>query len=381
MGPLKGLKVVEMAGLGPAPFCAMMLADMGADIIRIDRPAGGGLGIDLDPEKDFLNRGRPSVVLDLKKAEAIETVLTLCEGADILLEGFRPGVMEKLGLGPDICFGRNPKLVYGRMTGWGQNGPLAQAVGHDINYIALSGALSMIGRAGEKPVVPLNLVGDFGGGAMFLAFGVMAALWESQRSGKGQVVDAAMVDGAGLLTTMMHSMATQGIWRQERGSNLLDGGAHFYDVYETADGQYVSIGAIEPPFYAELLKRAEITDPAFNDQMNRAEWPNLKAKIAAIFKTKSRAAWCDLMEGTNVCFAPVLSLQEAPGHPHHVARGTFYRDGNGEMQPAAAPRFSRTAAEPASPPRKPGADTRQALSRWGISDDRIETLLQLGAAR
>lgn len=381
MGPLKGLKVIEMAGLGPVPFCTMVLADMGADIIRIDRPSGGGLGLDLDPEKDFLNRGRPSVMLDLKKPEAVETLLTLCETADILLEGFRPGVMEKLGLGPDACFERNPKLIYGRMTGWGQDGPLSGAVGHDINYIALSGALSMIGRAGEKPVIPLNLVGDFGGGAMFLAFGVMAALWEAQRSGKGQVVDAAMIDGAGLLTAMMYSLTAQGIWRAARGSNMLDGGAHFYDVYETADGQHISIGAIEPPFYAELLKRAEITDPAFDDQMNRTEWLDLKARLAVIFKTKSRAEWCALMEGTNACFAPVLSLKEAPDHPHHVARGTFYRDSNGEMQPAAAPRFSRTATEPVPPPRKPGADTRQALALWGISDDRIESLLKLGAAR
>ncbi len=379
MGPLQGITVLEIAGIGPGPFCAMLLADMGADVIRVDR-AGQVMGGDPEsPPADVMNRGRRSIGLDLKNPEGVEALLTLVEQADVLMEGFRPGVTERLGIGPDECLARNPKLVYGRMTGWGQEGPYAQAAGHDINYIALAGALEPIGRRGEAPVPPLNLVGDFGGGGMFLAFGLVCALLEAQRSGEGQVVDAAMVDGSAILTTMFHAFRAMGIWNDERGTNLLDTGAHFYDVYETSDGKYVSIGSIEPQFYAELLALSGLgDDPELPHQHDREQWPALKDRLAEIFRTKTRDEWCEIMEHTDVCFAPVLSLAEAPQHPHNVERGTFIEE-NGVVQPAPAPRFSRTKAEIQRPPAHAGQHTDEVLTQFGFDADRVEKLREIGA--
>lgn len=375
MGPLKGMKVVEIAGLGPGPFCAMLLADMGADVIRVERSAKFGV---VNPKFDFLNRGKRSIVVDLKKPEGVETVLKLVEKADIILEGFRPGVMERLGLGPDACLARNPAIAYGRMTGFGQTGPMAKAAGHDINYIAMSGALHMIGRKGEKPVPPVNLVGDFGGGAMFLAFGLLAAVIEARASGKGQVVDATMIDGAALLSTMMYGMKAQGLWQDERGVNLLDTGAHFYETYETRDGKWVSIGSIEPQFYAELVRLAELDTEVFGNQMDIGRWPEMKDRLAEVFKTRTRDEWCAIMENTDVCFAPVLSMDEAARHPHNVERGTFFEQ-DGNVQPAPAPRFSRTVpAVPAAPP-LPGQHTDEVLADWGISADDVAKLKVAGA--
>ncbi|MBC7605131.1 MAG: CoA transferase, partial [Ramlibacter sp.] len=335
-GPLTGLKVVEMAGLGPAPFCAMMLADMGAQVVRIERPANTSKLIKLD----ITARGRPALQIDLRSEAGVGTVLAMIDTADILIEGFRPGVMERLGLGPDICLARRPQLVYGRMTGWGQHGPLAKAAGHDINYISLSGALHAIGRKGEPPVPPLNLVGDFGGGAMLLAFGVLAALTEARVSGRGQVVDAAMTDGTALLSAMMFGMRAAGQWTLGREDNMLDGGAHYYRVYECADGKYVSIGSIEPQFYALLMKHCGIADAALREMQNdKQRWPEFTRQLQDVFKTKTRDEWCALMEGTDVCFAPVLDWDEATQHPHNVARETFVTH-DGVVQPAAAPRFS-----------------------------------------
>lgn len=341
MGPLKGIKVIEIASIGPGPFCAMMLSDMGAEVIRVERrsTAKGG-----DSKYDVLNRGRRSIALDLNHSEDVETGLRLVAQADALIEGFRPGVMERLGLGPEVCFGRNQRLVYGRVTGWGQTGPLREVAGHDINYIALSGALHAIGPAGEKPVPPLNLVGDFGGGGMLLAFGVVCGILESRVSGKGQVIDAAMIDGAVLQMAMIYGLKAAGKWNSQRGTNLLDGGAHFYDTYECADKKFVAIGSIEPQFYALLLEKAGLSDSAFLRQMDAAEWPDLKNRFAALFETKTRDEWCGLMEGTDVCFAPVLDLDEAPRHAHNVARRTFV-EVKGVIQPAPAPRFSRTQPE------------------------------------
>lgn len=322
-GPLKGLRVVEMAGLGPAPFCAMMLADMGAQVVRIERPSRGEPKI-VEGKFDVTTRGRSALLtLDLRQSVAIETVLQLIERADVLIEGFRPGVMERLGIGPDVCLVRNPKLVYGRMTGWGQHGPLSQAAGHDINYVALSGVLNAIGRPGENPVPPLNIVGDFGGGAMMLAFGVMCALHETRRSGVGQVIDAAMTDGVALLATLLYGLKASGDWNNQRGENLLDGGAHFYDTYACADGKHVAIGAIEPQFYALLRDKCGIHDLAFDAQFDSARWPVLKLRMADIFRTRTRDEWCTLLEGTDACFAPVLDWDEAPEHAHNLARGTF----------------------------------------------------------
>lgn len=375
-GPLQGLKVVEIAGIGPGPFCAMLLADMGADVVRVDR--AGRFSV-MNDKFDFLNRGKRSVSVDLKKPEGVEAVLKLVEKADIILEGFRPGVMERLGLGPDVCLARNPKLAYGRMTGFGQDGPMAKAAGHDINYIAMSGALHMIGHKGGRPVPPINLVGDFGGGSMFLAFGLLAAVIEARTSGKGQVVDATMIDGAALLTTMMYGMKAQGLWQDERGVNLLDTGAHFYDTYETKDGKYVSIGSIEPQFYAELMRLADLDPADFGAQMDASNWPAMKEKLAAVIKAKTRAEWDSLMEGTDVCYAPVLSMEEAPKHPHNIARGVFFEQ-DGHVQPAPAPRFSRTKPDlPAVPP-MPGQDTDQALADWGFSAAEIARLKEVGAA-
>jgi alpha-methylacyl-CoA racemase len=367
-GPLNGVKVVEFAGIGPGPFCCMMLSDMGADVVRIDRGGGVRGGTPKGgPTYDLTARGRRSVALDLKQPADIETALALIEKADVLVEGFRPGVMERLGLGPDIALQRNPRLVYGRMTGWGQTGPLSQAAGHDINYIALTGALHAMGRKGTPPAPPLNLVGDFGGGALYLAFGICAALVERATSGKGQVVDAAITDGTASLMAMMYGLRAAGIWTDTRDDNLLDGGAHFYDVYETSDGKFVSVGSIEPQFYALLLDKTGFKDdPAFSFSMNKPEWPTLSAKLADVFRTKTRDEWCALMEGSDVCFAPVLSMAEAPTHPHNAARRSFEEVG-GVVQPATAPRFSRTPGAIQGPARPPGADTVAVLADWGVA--------------
>jgi alpha-methylacyl-CoA racemase len=368
MGPLDGLRIIELAGIGPGPFCGMMLADMGADVIRIERPSPRA-----DRAPDVLARNRRSLALDLKQPDGVDLVLKLCESADALFEGFRPGVAERLGVGPEPCMVRNPRLVYGRMTGWGQSGPLAAAAGHDINYIALAGALHGIGRAGDKPVPPLNLVGDFGGGGMLLAFGMVCALLDAQASGRGQVVDAAMVDGAASLTAMFHSLSVLGAHSEQRGTNLLDGGAHFYDAYETADGRYVSIGAIEPQFYSLLLERAGLDPDAFAPQMDRRRWPELKQRLAEVFRTRTQAEWCALLEGTDACFAPVLSLNEAPHHPHNRARQTFVEVG-GLVQPAPSPRFSRTTTNTPRPAPRVGEHTLEVLREIGISDEQIAAL-------
>ena len=374
MGPLEGVKVIEIAGIGPGPFAAMMLADQGADVLRIDRAQNVPEQLPDQPPADVLNRGRRSVGVDLKNPEGVACVLELVAGADVLLEGFRPGVMERLGLGPKVCLARNPRLVYGRMTGFGQSGPMSQAAGHDINYIALAGALDPIGRVGEPPLAPLNLVGDFGGGGMLLAFGVLAALVERQRSDQGQVVDAAMVDGAAVLMTMMHGMRHAGFWNDERGTNLLDSGAHFYEVYETADGRYVSLGSIEPQFYAELLRLSGLeAEKDLPRQMDRNQWPAMKERLRELFKTKTRAEWCDIMEGSDVCFAPVLGMGEASEHPHNVERGTFI-DVAGVTQPAPGPRFARTPAAIQRPPAHPGQHPDTALAEWGLDADRIAAL-------
>jgi len=368
MGPLEGLKIIELAGIGPGPFCGMMLSDMGADVIRIDRIASA-------PRRplEILARNRRSIAVDLKQPEGIEVVLKLCEGADGLFEGFRPGVTERLGLGPHDCMGRNPKLVYGRMTGWGQEGPIAKAAGHDINYIALAGALHGIGFAGERPVPPLNLVGDFGGGGMLLAFGMVCGLLEAGRSGQGQVIDAAMIDGTAALMAMFYGMKAAGIWKDERGVNLLDTGAHFYNTFETSDGKHICIGSIEPQFYAELLERAALDKDTFGEQMNPERWPAQSEALAQVFKQKTRDEWCEIMEGTDVCFAPVLSLSEAPEHPHNVARSTFETH-DGLVQPAPAPRFSRTQGAIRHAGRAPGEDSREVLQDFGLWADEVAAL-------
>ncbi|MDB5898555.1 MAG: Carnitine dehydratase [Ramlibacter sp.] len=358
-GPLRGLKVIEMAGLGPAPFCAMLFADMGAQVVRVERPGGAARLT----RHDVTARGRPVLELDLRQPEGPATVLRMVESADVLIEGFRPGVMERLGLGPDACLARRARLVYGRMTGWGQHGPLAKAAGHDINYVALSGALHAIGHKDRPPVPPLNLVGDFGGGAMLLAFGVLAAVFEARTSGQGQVVDAAMTDGAALLSAMMYGLRSGGTWTDGREENMLDGGAHYYGNYECADGKYVAVGAIEPQFYALLMQRCGITDDDLLTQQNdRSRWPEFRQRLAALFKTRTRDAWCELMEGSDACFAPVLDWAEAPRHPHNVARATFV-ERDGVVQPAAAPRFSRT---PGSAGRVDSGDAAAILKAWGI---------------
>ena len=378
MGPLAGIRVIEITGIGPGPFCAMMLSDMGADVVRVDRADSVQGGDPALPPADLLARGRRSIGVDLKSPEGVEVVLGLVESADALLEGFRPGVAERLGIGPDTCLARNPRLVYGRMTGWGQDGPYASAAGHDINYISLAGALEPIGRRGEAPVPPLNLVGDFGGGGMLLAFGLACGIVEAQRSGRGQVVDAAMVDGAAALMTMTHSFRAMGVWDDVRGTNMLDTGAPFYDVYETADGQYVSIGSIEPQFYAELLRLTGLDGVELPWQHDKAQWPAMKERFAALFRTKTRAEWCELMEGTDVCFAPVLSIPEAIEHPHNVARGTFVEVA-GIPQPGPAPRFSRTPAEIQSPPAHAGQHTDEILAEAGFDAEAVAKLKEAGA--
>ena len=378
MGPLTGYRVIEFAGIGPGPMCAMLLSDMGADVLRIDRTSAAGLGISMRTKFDLLNRGRRSVALDLKKTEAIDAVMRLVDKADALIEGFRPGVMERLGLGPDRCLARNPRLVFGRMTGWGQEGPLAEAAGHDINYIALTGALHSIGRTGDRPLPPLNLVGDFGGGALYLALGVVAGLLEAQKSGKGQVVDAAMVDGASSLMTAIYGIKAAGMWTNNRGENLLDTGAHFYEVYETSDGKFVSVGSIEGKFYEELLELSGLQGQELPNQMDRTAWPAFKERLAKIFKSKTREEWCKIMEGSDVCFAPVLSMEEAPKHAHNRQRGTFV-ELEGVVQPGPAPRFSRTPGKVQRPPASPGEHTEEALRDWGFSTAELEKLRAQGA--
>ncbi|NQE64056.1 CaiB/BaiF CoA-transferase family protein [Caulobacter sp. RHG1] len=371
-GPLSGLKIVEFAGIGPGPFCGMLLSDLGADVIRIDRKGQGR-----SSPADITARGRRSVALDLKNPEAIETCLKLLESADGLIEGFRPGVMERLGLGPDVVLARNPKLVFGRMTGWGQTGPYAKAAGHDMNYIAITGALHAIGTE-AKPVPPLNLVGDFGGGALYLAFGLLAGVIHARSTGQGQVIDCAMSDGAASLMAMFYGFKAGGMWNEGRRTNLLDGGAHFYDTYECSDGKWISIGSIEPQFYLLLLEKTGITDPQFQHQMSREEWPELREKLAVVIKTKTRDDWCAIMDATDVCFAPVLSMDEAPKHAHNAARETFVEIG-GVTQPAPAPRFSATPGAIQGAPPKIGAHNDEALADWGFSSEAIAGLKASGA--
>jgi alpha-methylacyl-CoA racemase len=371
-GPLAGLDVVELAGIGPGPFAAMMLADMGARVLRIEPPGGVTIGIPSEPRFDTMARGRPALRLDLKDDRQRAVARALVARADALLEGFRPGVAERLGLGPDVCMDLNPRLVYGRVTGWGQDGPLAHAAGHDIDYIALAGVLAMVGREGAPPTPPLNLVGDFGGGGMLLAFGMVCALLEAARSGRGQVVDAAMVDGAALLATAIFGMRGAGIWAGARGRNILDSGAPFYDVYETADGRWLAVGAIEPKFLADLCRRIGIGE--VDGRLDPEAWPSLRSRLAATLRQRTRDEWCELLEGTDACVAPVLDPDEAPLHPHNAARGTFIELG-GVVQPAPAPRFSRTAP---STPSAPGdaAPVREVLRDWGLSQDDIATVLR-----
>jgi alpha-methylacyl-CoA racemase len=370
-GPLRDLRVVELAGLAPVPFGAMLLADLGADVLRIDRPSASGF----EAFTAALGRGRRSVGLDLKHDGAADVVLRLVERADALIEGFRPGVMERLGLGPDVCLGRNERLVYARMTGWGQDGPLASQPGHDLNYVALSGALGAIGRAGELPVPPLNLVGDFGGGGMLLALGVVSAILEARSSGRGQVVDAAMTDGSALLMTMIYGARNAGLWATERGTNLLDGGAPFYDVYATSDGGAVAVGCLEPSFYAELLRLVDLERPELADHTDHERWPAIRKALTETFASRTRTEWEAVFAGSEVCFAPVLDLDEAPGHPHNVARGTFY-EADGGMLPMPAPRFGRTPGPRPGATSPPGADTEAALADWGFGEAEIRALLE-----
>lgn len=370
-GPLAGVRIVEMAGIGPGPFAGMMLADHGAEVIRVDRPGR-------QPPEPVLGRNRKSIIVDLKSAEGIAIVRELVKSADGFFEGLRPGVMERLGLGPDVLLADNPRLVYGRMTGWGQTGPYAPAAGHDINYIALAGALHAYGRAGDKPTPPINMVGDFGGGGMMLAFGMVSAILSARTTGKGQVIDCAMTEGAAVLMGMIWGFLGMGAWKDERGVNLLDTAAHFYDTYACADGGYISIGSIEPQFYAELRRLTGLdADPAFDAQMDAAKWPDLKAKLTALFLTQSRDHWCGLMEMTDVCFAPVLSMREAPNHPHNVARGSFAEIG-GMTQPMPAPRYSETPAAIPQPAPRAGADTDGVLASLGYDAARVAALRQAG---
>lgn len=377
MGPLTGFTIVEIGGIGPGPMCAMLLADLGATVLRVDRADAVGKPGNAEPRCNILHRGRKSLALDLKKPEGVATALRLIERADALIEGYRPGVMERLGLGPDVCLARNPRLVYGRMTGWGQDGPLAQAAGHDINYIALTGALHAIGPK-ERPVPPLNLVGDFGGGSLYLALGILSGLLETSRSGKGQVIDAAMVDGAASLLGIFYGWLASGYHTTEREANRLDGGWHNYGVYETKDGKFICVGSNEPQFYAKLLERLGLAGETLPDQQDRTQWPAMRARFAAIFKTKTRDAWCRHMEGADACFAPVLSLAEAPTHPHNAARKTFV-EVEGVVQPAPAPRFSRTPGAIQRIAALPGEHSEEVLAEWGFATDEIAALLKSGA--
>lgn len=374
MGPLTGIRVVEMAGIGPGPFTAMMLSDLGAEVIRVDRLSHKGTG----HRANVLNRGRKSIAVDLKNPRGVETTLRLIEQADVVLEGFRPGVMERLGLGAEECLSVNPRLIFGRMTGWGQTGPLSQAAGHDINYISIAGALGAMGYADRPPAPPLNLVGDFGGGAMYLLTGILAALVERATSGQGQIIDAAMTDGTASLLSPFFGLMAMNMWTTDRFSNRLDGGAFYYGSYECSDGKYISIGSLEPQFYAVLLEKAEITDPEFQEQLDEAAWPAKRGKLDQLFKTRTRQQWCDIMEGTDVCFAPVLDLKEAPAHPHNIHRKTFV-ELNGVVQPAPAPRFSRTQGEIQGPAAMAGEHTREVLSAWNFTNQEIGELQASGA--
>ena len=374
MGPLKGIKVVEMAGIGPGPFCAMMLSDMGAEVIRVDRLAHKGSG----HRANVLNRGRRSIAIDLKNSQGVDTVKKLIDQADVVIEGFRPGVMERLGLGPEECLERNPRLVFGRMTGWGQHGPLAHAAGHDINYISIGGALGAMGHPDRPPSPPLNLVGDFGGGAMYLLAGVLAALVERASSDKGQVIDAAMTDGTASLLTPFYGMMAMGMWTTQRNDNRLDGGAHYYGSYTCSDGKHISIGSIEPQFYALLLELCGIDDPEFLKQNEKESWASLRQKLEELFATKTQAQWCELLEGTDVCFAPVLNLAEAPQHPHNKARASFV-DFEGVTQPAPAPRFSRSQSGIQSAAAIAGEHSEEILKDWGFDDHTIAELARENA--
>ncbi len=376
-GPLTGIRIIEMAGMGPGPFCGMLLADMGADVVRVERLAASDRGIDFPPRFDLLNRSKRSIAVDLKVAEGKASLLQLIASADALIEGYRPGVMERLGLGPQDCQRVNPKLVYGRITGWGQDGPLAQAAGHDLNYIALAGALHAIGPANGKPSVPLNLIGDFGGGALYLAMGMLAAILEARQSGQGQVVDTAMVDGVASLMTMQYALKQMGAWKGARGKNLLDGGAPFYDVYETADGRHVSVAPVERRFYEELLERMGLSTAELPAQNNAKEWDQLRARLSEVFKTRTRDEWCSLLEGSDACFAPVLDIEEAAAHPHQVARGVYTRV-DGVLQAQPAPRFSRTPASLRNAPPAPGSNTREVLLDWGFDKQAVDQLQTAG---
>jgi alpha-methylacyl-CoA racemase len=381
MGPLEGIRIVELAGIGPGPFCAMLLSDMGAEVIRVDRAAIVGQDTDRDGNDaryNLLSRGRRNIAIDLKNAAGVDATLRLIDRADALLEGFRPGVMERLGLGPDLCLARNPKLVYGRMTGWGQDGPIAHIAGHDINYIALSGVLHTIGEAGGPPVPPLNLVGDFGGGALYLAMGVLAGIISARSTGRGQVIDCSMVEGSASLMMMMYGALASGAWTEERGANRTDGGAHYYHVYETRDGEHVAIGAIEPQFYALLLKHTGLKGEDLPPQTDRAYWPEMQERLTRIFKTRTRAEWVEIMQQTDICFAPVLRMSEALTHPHNVERSSFI-EVEGIPQPAPAPRFLGTPTRVQRPPARVGEHTDQILKDWGFSAGEIAELHRAGA--
>ena len=377
MGALDGVRVIELAGIGPGPFCGMMLADMGADVVRIDRAASVRGGDPDRPPAVVNGRGRRSIGVDLKSDAGREVVLRLVEGADVVFEGFRPGVAERLGIGPDDCLARNPTLVYGRMTGWGQDGPYATSAGHDINYIALAGVLAHMGRHDTGPVPPLNLVGDMGGGGMYLAYGIVCALLSAQRTGVGQVVDAAMVDGAASLMAFFYGMLHTGFSTPNRGENMLDTGAHFYDVYECSDGEYITLGSIEPQFYAEMVEKLGLDPEDFADQYDRSRWPELKEKVAAVVATRTRDEWDAVLEGTDVCYAPVLAVSEAVEHPHNVARGTFV-DIGGIVQPGPAPRLSATPGEIRRPPPHEGQHTDELLAEAGLGDDEVAALRESG---
>ena len=374
MGPLAGIKVVEMAAIGPVPFCAMMLSDMGAEVIRIDRLSQKGSG----HRANVLFRGRKSIAVDLKNQQGVETALKLIDKSDVVIEGFRPGVMERLGLGPETCLKQNPRLVYGRMTGWGQHGELSQAAGHDINYISLAGALGSMGYPDRPPTPPLNLIGDFGGGAMYLLSGVLAALLERHSSGNGQIIDAAMTDGTASLLSGFYGMMAMGMWTTDRYKNRLDGGAFYYGSYECKDGKHISLGSLEPQFYALLLEKCGIADESFKEQLDQEAWPLKRQKMETLFKTKTRDQWCELLEGTDVCFSPVLDLKEAPNHPHNINRKTFV-ELDGVVQPAPAPRFSRTQGEIQGPAAMAGEHTRVVLSAWKFTDQEIGKLQAAGA--
>jgi len=381
MGPLEGIRIVELAGIGPGPFCAMLLSDMGAEVIRVDRAAIVGQDTDRDGNDaryNLLSRGRRNIAIDLKNPAAVDATLRLIDQADALIEGFRPGVMERLGLGPDICLARNAKLVYGRMTGWGQDGPIAHIAGHDINYIALSGVLHTIGEAGGPPVPPLNLVGDFGGGALYLAMGVLAGIISARSTGRGQVIDCSMVEGSASLMMMMYGALASGAWQEERGANRTDGGAHYYHVYETKEGEYVSVGAIEPQFYALLLKHTGLDGADLPEQTDRAQWPAMQERLQRIFKTKTRAEWVEIMQQTDICFAPVLRMSEALKHPHNLERGSFVEIA-GIPQPAPAPRFLGTPTRVQRPPARVGEHTDAILRDWGFSGTEIAELHRAGA--